>query len=164
MEHRSLIAHKNWQESSDKFDYFICGVSGSLFAYIAQTYTPQRFETLPIEPLALLFLALSFYTGAVRIETANTMKLLNHEMLDASEKAGEMTKALAEPSTSGLHYNAEGGEIRTRADIEKLRKSLLLESRRSYIKGEINSSCLVSPRCCSPNYGPLTAQKCQLNR
>jgi hypothetical protein len=110
MEKRSLIAYTGSKESEQKFDYFLTGLTGVLFAYIAQTYTPRKLNFSPdsLEPLSLVFLGLAFFYGLKRIESSVCVHRDNHSMLDHQEKAGEMTKAIGS-SSSG--FNPETGEM-----------------------------------------------------
>src|ERR1035437_185974 len=109
-ESKSLLVYAGVRDAQQKYDYFIAGVTGALFAYIAQTYTPRRIELNPsvFEPLALVFLALSFYLALRRIENTTLIGMLNHQQLDANEKAGESAKALR----AGNNVVTDGGTDR----------------------------------------------------
>jgi hypothetical protein len=50
--------------ASERFDYFVCGIAGALFAYIGQAYTPHTFGSryYYLMPAALL-LTVSFLFG-----------------------------------------------------------------------------------------------------
>jgi hypothetical protein len=111
------LLFKNAIEGQQKFDYFISGFTGALFAYTAQTYIPQRLDFGPsaIEPFALLLLALSFFFGLKRIETTNLARALNHDALDAAQKAGNLTEALGRGTARG--FNPHSGEIMTQENI-----------------------------------------------
>ena len=92
------LSHK----SSEKFDYFLCSVSGALFAYIAQTFTPQRLDNpfSALQTASLLFLAISFYAGIRRIQYRNAMIRENHVMLANAEHASKLTELLSNPGDS----------------------------------------------------------------
>src|ERR1017187_1350311 len=92
------LSHK----SSEKFDYFLCSVSGALFAYIAQTFTPQRLDNpfSALQTASLLFLAISFYAGIRRIQYRNAMIRENHVMLANAEHAAKLTELLSNPGDS----------------------------------------------------------------
>jgi hypothetical protein len=111
MSTRSIEVHKMVQESREKFDYFVCGIAGALFAYLGQNYVPRKLEigVSVLEPLALLFLVAAFLVGMKLIETANILKRVNFRMLDAAEKAGNLASALN--SGSGPYYDQEGGDV-----------------------------------------------------
>ena len=127
MSTRSLEMFGKSHEGSVKFDYFICTVSGGLFAYIGQTYTPHRldFSFSLLEPLSLAFLALSFFSGLKRIEIVNVSNSVNHRILDAGEKAGNVMEQIAS-GAPGPFYNADTGEHLSLADLE-LRHSTYLK-------------------------------------
>lgn len=127
-EEKSMIVFEGAREGQQKFDYFVAGLTGALFAYIAQTYVPEKFGFDPagLEPLALLFLAVSFFLALKRIELTNIIMRLNHDMLAAAEKAGNMTKALA--SHTGDGFNAESGEIVPFRDLPARRQNYMLQA------------------------------------
>jgi len=95
------LLYKATQEAQQRFEYFITGITGALFAYIAQTYTPQKidFSASTLEPIALVFLAFSFFLGLLRINHMYHSLGMNYEQLEASESAKAIEKALrdAEP-------------------------------------------------------------------
>ena len=113
MSERSIEIFKMSQAAWDKFDYFVCGSSGALFAYIAQTYVPQKLALwYPLlEPLALLLLAGSFVVGLLRIESCGHLGTLNFKLLHAGECAGELTKFLASPPADDRLINLSDGEV-----------------------------------------------------
>lgn len=116
-------------ESETKFDYFVCGLAGAIFAYILKDYAPRRidFGISMLEPMALLFLSFAFFMGLKRIESTKMLNLLNYEFLDASEKAGEMTAALLKAG-EGPSFNRETGEVYNPAIIEQKRQNYRLEA------------------------------------
>jgi hypothetical protein len=118
MSERSIIAFEGYREGIQKFDYFVSGLTGAIFAYVAQTYSPKQlgFGASSIEPLALVLLAISFFIGLKRIESSNVMMRVNHEMLDASEKAGQAATAL--DSGMALARDALSGKIVSRDQLE----------------------------------------------
>jgi hypothetical protein len=122
---RSVEVHMRHQEEASKFDYFICTVSGALFAYVAQTYIPHRIDLSPalLEPLSLVFLGASFFFGLKRLEQANVVMRLNSRLLDAGEKAGSLTARMLQPGE--MFYNEESGEVFDRTTLEKKRDAYL---------------------------------------
>lgn len=118
---RSIKMFGKYQQSSGKFDYFVCGVAGALFAYIGQHYSPQKLEfgVSALEPASLLFLATAFFVGLKQIEMDIVIKRINFLMLDAAERAGKLTKALTRGN--GPYYNEDGGDILDRRTVESLR-------------------------------------------
>jgi hypothetical protein len=135
MNERSIEVYGTMHGASVKFDYFICSVSGALFAYIAQTYSPHKIEVgfSILEPISLLLLAVSFFAGLKRIETANTITRLNHNMLESDEKAGEIAKTLASRDLKPHHtfVNVVGGESIDVSTLQNLRLQYMEASKKS---------------------------------
>lgn len=107
------ILYERASEEQSKFNYFMCGVAGSLFAYIAQTYTPQRLDNLYsyLQTCALILLASSFYCGikriqfaakAIRLNSATRLSELNAENATAALKRG------AKEGFSGINESVTG--------------------------------------------------------
>jgi len=59
-----------WRQSTEKFDYFVLGLSGALCAYISQTYTPTILGRNPgtLELMALCMFVAAVVAGFKRIE------------------------------------------------------------------------------------------------
>ncbi len=129
MDERSIEVYGHYREAEQKLDYFVCGISGALFAYLGQHYIPHKLvcDATILEPLALLFFAISFYYGLIRIETAMLCLRINHLILHAGEGAGKMIEALANQSSPAPFYNVEGGEVYNAAQIEEKRQHYLEE-------------------------------------
>jgi hypothetical protein len=119
MAERSLIAYEHWRESSQKFDYFMTGLSGALVAYIAETYSPQRIGWSPnsIELLSVFLLVASLVAGFKRIDyNVGAFKIMSQK-LDAEEKLGSLTASMSNAPV----LNVLTGEILTFTDIESKR-------------------------------------------
>lgn len=87
-----------WQESAQKFDYFMAGLVTAVTAYVGKTYRPGP---LGWNPDALEFLALLAFVGSAiaafkRIETFNTVLKVNIGQLRAHETASGLEDAVAE--------------------------------------------------------------------
>jgi hypothetical protein len=100
------LLYKATQDAQQRFEYFVTGVTGAMFAYISQTYTPQKidFSASTLEPIALVFLAVSFFLGLMRINYLYHSLGMNYEQLEASESAKAIGQALrdAEPHKNHL--------------------------------------------------------------
>jgi len=122
-------------ESTEKFDYFICGITGALFGYIAQTYTPQKIDGLipVLMPLSLLFLIVSFYAGVRRIQYVQLAARLNQNMLFYSEMAGKLTTELLKADETGatILVNQSTGETFAREVAEQLRSANIEQSKKA---------------------------------
>ena len=108
--------HAREFSSKEKFDYFICGVSGALFAYIGQTYTPHKLDYwfYFLTPVALLVLTLSFAAGLKRIQTVNQFIKLNRMSMRDYEDSINITEALEKGHTS---YIDASGKSMSRQEL-----------------------------------------------
>lgn len=106
---RSDKVHENWRQSSEKFDYFVTGITGALCAYISQTFKPEQISFSPntLELVSLLILVGSVYAGFKRIESAVETHRHNHHSLHLSEQTGQLMSKF-----EGQHLlNEATGEI-----------------------------------------------------
>jgi hypothetical protein len=64
------ILYQATQAAEQKFEYFLTGAIGAMFAYTVQNYTPHRldFSASTLEPIAIICLAGAFFCGLKRIE------------------------------------------------------------------------------------------------
>ena len=94
----ATLLYKASQEAQQKFEYFLTGAIGAMFAYIAQTYTPQKIDlsASTLEPVALLLLAVSFFLGLRRINCIYHILGMSYEETLATDDATEIQKALRE--------------------------------------------------------------------
>lgn len=124
-EERSLIAVERAHQGSQRFDYFVLGVSIALCAYIGQTISPQKLGWSPnsLEVASVIFLIISAFCGFKRIEARIRMDELNHEILDAYEKRGRL---VSHGVTGRPFINQSTGDVlgpselqEKKADIEK---------------------------------------------
>jgi hypothetical protein len=120
MNDRSIQANFSARDSLNKFDYFVCGVAGAIFAYIVKDYRPLKLEfgISLLEPFALLSLAFSFFAGVKRLEVTNTVNTLNHIMLDSGERAGKLASELRDTEAAQF-LNASSGETFDRKTAER---------------------------------------------
>lgn len=109
MAERSITAFGYFKEAEQKFDYFVCGVSGTLCAFLAERYTPARIgpNAATAELIAILLLVLSFYYGFRRIQMSVVCRRLNAVWLDVSEKRGGLISAFE----GGPVINRETGDV-----------------------------------------------------
>jgi hypothetical protein len=118
---RSIEIFGRAQASSEKFDYFVCGVAGTLFAYIAQTYQPERLNlgTSSLEPISLVLLGLAFYFGIKQIEVSVAIKKLNFQSLNAAENVEKLAGGLRQ-QVDPVEF--ENGDKMPRVLVETLRR------------------------------------------
>jgi hypothetical protein len=125
-EARSLIAQRSHSEASQKFDYFVTGLTGALCAYIVQNWKPHRVTAITpdlLEAIALVILFLAAVAGFKRIEWTLMTMQANVQWLRASEECGAMADAVHQNS-GGMMYNAESGEVLSLSDAMGKYKAL----------------------------------------
>jgi hypothetical protein len=113
------------QKGSQKLDYFLCSIAGALFAYITQTYSPQKLDNIfsILQTAALLILSVSFYAGIRRIQYANAMFRYNHDMLCANQDVVKLDALLNLPEKHSSFRNQSTGQTESRLQIEQKRLS-----------------------------------------
>jgi len=115
------------QDSIVKFDYFVCGVSGAIFAYIIRDYSPHRLQwgIDLLEPASLIFLAASFFTGLKRIEAYNLCVHCTHDITAAGERAERLTAELKK-GNSDIFIGDQDGRNYSRQEIVAQRDAFLV--------------------------------------
>lgn len=147
MSSTELFAHH--VEATEKFDYFICGVTGAIFAYVVQHYTPSKLAFSPsvLEPVGLVLLVAAFFVGLKRIEVLVSSRRGNYLIAQAGEQANAALKAQFSndiPIRGGTVVSAESAEaqrhraIKEREALEKKmdvvsKKGMLLYRWRNYL-------------------------------
>lgn len=106
---RSDSVFEYYRPASEKFDYFIVGLTGALCAYISQTFSidPISFSPQSLELVSLLVLVLSMVAGFKRIEMSLIATRYNAHTLRIQEQRGQ----LVSKSSSGPMFNSATGEI-----------------------------------------------------
>lgn len=86
--HPLLEIYKKGQDAADKFDYFVCGVTGAVLTYIAQQYSPKplAIDVHLLEPVAILILAGSFFCGLTRLRWCAAIIHVDFDLGHAREK------------------------------------------------------------------------------
>lgn len=122
----TIAAFERSSKAQIKFDYFMCGVAGALFAYIAQTYAPQKLDNCfsILQTASLLMLAISFYCGIKRIQTTNAVLRLNYKTFNANDVAENITGCLKDEKAL-VATHAATGKPTTRQELEGQRANLL---------------------------------------
>lgn len=103
----SVFAH--YRLASEKFDYFVTGLTGAICAYITQTYHPEKLSINPntLELLSLLLLIGSVVAGFKRIEHSLVAYRYNAHTLRLQEQKGQ----LVSKSSGGMVVNEATGEV-----------------------------------------------------
>lgn len=106
---RSDKVHKYWRQTSEKFDYFVTGITGALCAYISQTFQAEQISISPntLELMSLFILIASVYAGFKRIECTVETHRHNHSSLYLGEQIGQLITKF----NGGHIINESTGEI-----------------------------------------------------
>jgi hypothetical protein len=130
---RSVIAYEHAQEASQRFEYFILGVSVGLCAYIGQTLSPQKlgFSPYTLQVCSLVVLIASIVVGFKLIESVIMCHRYNQGILHLAEERGELLSNF----TGSPLLDTESGILRSaeqvQARIETLGKKIQ-EARRKF--------------------------------
>jgi len=118
---RSDKAYEYWREASQRFDYFITGLTGALTAYMGQTIKPHQIGLNPesLELLAIMILIGSLITGFKRIETTITIFKVMHDRLYNEEARGSLLTA-SQQGTAVI--NEASGDIIQPNEVQTLSK------------------------------------------
>lgn len=113
-------------EAGQKFEYFVTGAIGAVFAYSVQNYDPQVLAWNPqtLEPIAILCLAVSFFCGLKRIEARY------HELGISYEKNQSLGDAKAMEDALRLIHE-DPVRHQPRQSIEEIQKALDTQVSRS---------------------------------
>ncbi|MCX6879821.1 MAG: hypothetical protein NTW21_39355 [Verrucomicrobia bacterium] len=90
------ILYQASHEAQQKFEYFLTGAIGAMFAYTAQTYTPKKLDFSPstLEPIAVICFAVAFFLGLRRLDCLYHILGVNYEKTHADADAAVIQKAL----------------------------------------------------------------------
>ena len=132
---RSDKLYESWRQATEKFDYFMLGLTGAICAYIAQKYVPSKLGLNPgtLELGALLLLVFAAVSGFIRIEKTMALTHLNHQWLRAKEEKGSLIA-----SGPGPVMNEATGDVFS----PEMKKQLIVEKSRTIpaIKRKIEST------------------------
>jgi disulfide bond formation protein DsbB len=89
----TIKTYEYWREASQRFDYFVTGITGALCAYIIQHFIPQRLSFSPylLELSAVLFLLASFIVGLRQIEHKVVLLKCGATKAEKSEMYSELS-------------------------------------------------------------------------
>jgi len=98
----SLTLHEKSLASVEKFDYFLCGFAGALFAYIGQNYTPHKLDSwfYCLIPAALACLTVSLAFGLRRLQISIAVTELNKKIVGVFEQCESINAELARHAES----------------------------------------------------------------
>jgi hypothetical protein len=111
-------AWEAYREASQRFEYFILGVSVALVAYAGKTLEPEKFGFTPytVEVVALFLLVASVVVGFKRVEQIILAHHINIDVLHFQDRRGAMAKAFIE---GGDRVIPHLGELWKPADMKK---------------------------------------------
>jgi hypothetical protein len=114
---RSDKVYENWRQATEKFDYFVLGLTGALCAYISQQYEPSKIGLNPgtLELTALLIFVFAAIVGFKRIEKTMALSRLNHRCLRAKEERGSLMAA-----GPGTLMNEATGDVFSQDKVQEL--------------------------------------------
>jgi len=116
-EHEQFIL---WNEATQKFDYFMAGLTGAIIAYVGQAFSPQKlgWNSSTLELVALLLLIGAFWCAFKRIETfAEYLGVMLRR-----NRADDSAIALREAS-----QNKVARDLRTGTSLTREQKASLIE-------------------------------------
>jgi hypothetical protein len=118
---RSLITVERAYHASQRFDYFVLGITLAVCAYAGQTISPQKFWSVPyaIEVASVISLIGSAFCGFRHLEKKIRMDGLNHRILDAHEKIGKIVHHQVVRGDEEQFINEGTGDIWSGADLIK---------------------------------------------
>lgn len=118
---RSDKVYQCWSEATQKFDYFVTGLTGALTAYVGQNIVVTRigFNPNTVELLALFCFIASVIAGFRRIESIILTLHMGHSRLYAEENKGAIINA----SQGGTNIiNKATGDVISLSDVPSLVK------------------------------------------
>jgi hypothetical protein len=113
---RSDAVYGYWRDASEKFDYFVTGLTGALVAFIGERLqpTPLGPNAATVEVAALLLLIASVMVGFKRIEVVVTSFRLMYQRTYRQEARGALVSAYQ----GGGLLNSSTGDVLSPVEIE----------------------------------------------
>ena len=95
----SLEAWKSWKEAQQKYDYFVVGLTTTLFAFLGSKYQPEPigFSQNSFELAALFCLCISILVGVFKLESDISLLSTNLRKIEAREVLDVINKILNSP-------------------------------------------------------------------
>lgn len=84
--------------SGERLDYFMCTAAGALFAYIGQSFAPEKlpFASSLCLCIALLILTISFVCGYFRLQSGNAVTRWNQKQIQFEDELAEAIQIISE--------------------------------------------------------------------
>lgn len=95
----SLEAWKSWKEAQQKYDYFVVGLTTTLFAFLGSKYQPEPigFSQNTFELASLFFLCISILVGVFKLESDISLLSTNLRKIEAREHLDVINKIINAP-------------------------------------------------------------------
>ncbi len=99
------------ERNSDKFDYYIAGLSAAAFAYLFKDLQAEPLGVTPytVKYIGEVCLLFSLLFGLKRIEAVVVLKRLNFDLLHYNESAGVLAQGLEAHGPGDVALNLETG-------------------------------------------------------
>jgi hypothetical protein len=114
----SRTAFEHYRDASQRFEYFILGISLALVAYAGQTLAPQRLglNAYTLEVIGILVIISAIVISFKRLEKIISGLQMNFHLVDSREGRGLLAKAFIE---GGNRIAPERGELWKPQDMKK---------------------------------------------
>jgi hypothetical protein len=111
-------AFEHYRDASQRFEYFVLGVSVALVAYAGQTLPPQRIglNAYTLEIIGILLIISAIVISFKRLEKLIFGLQINLHLIDSRESRGLLAKAFIE---GGNRMASERGELWKPEDMKK---------------------------------------------
>jgi len=121
MSEKRLSIFNAAKEAESKFDYFIAGLVGTVFAYSVQQYSYPALDwgLGLLEPFSLVLLITCLWVSLKRIECILVLSRVNYALLEASERAEDYHEMMKNPPENMIDVHT-GIAISPREIIERL--------------------------------------------
>jgi hypothetical protein len=119
MSNLSLEAWKNVKQTQQKYDYFMVGLSSTLFAYLGSKFTPEAMSFLQntFELAALTCILISIIFGVLRLRGEISIQSTDYTKAQAQEHLDVVNKIIHLPYK---HMDLDSGNEITKSEaIEK---------------------------------------------
>lgn len=105
-----------YEQSAQKFDYFMAALCTTLTGYVAQHFRPAPigWNAGSLELLAIFCLIVSVVAALKRLENVMVLLRTNHQVLYNGESAGELMRA---SQHAALQLNELGGELMSPEEV-----------------------------------------------
>lgn len=126
MDSKYDILYENWLSASDKFDYFVLGLTGAVCAYIAKGFVPQKMSFTPntVELIALTLLLVSLVFGFRRLEKS----IIVHSVTFQLHSREELLQKLKDNPHDTV-TDPDSGKSRSKDDEIKLLSDRISEAK-----------------------------------